>query len=181
MRKIVILLKFVFLVFGCASVQSQTETSDCSDLTSLEEINLEEIRPSMEKYLIDIESDKNGTNNENTIKTIYCPPTILAFEKNCSFPINANIVKFYVSLLDIRKDTELILYANSDTLEYKENPEMNLKRAETVKKIFTHYGIDSKRILIKNLGAEYPMDTNKTEQGRQNNKYVRLSIPNIIS
>jgi len=58
---------------------------------------------------------------------------------------------------------------------------MNLKRAETVKKIFTHYGIDSKRILIKNLGAEYPMDTNKTEQGRQNNKYVRLSIPNIIS
>ena len=69
----VILLKFVFLIFGCVSIQSQTETSECADFTSLTEIDLEEIKPSTEKYLEIIKS------KTERITTLYCPPNHLFF------------------------------------------------------------------------------------------------------
>lgn len=53
---------------------------------------------------------------------------------------------------------------------------LSLMRAETVKEYMVSQGIPSERIIIEGLGGDYPIDTNDTDTGRENNRSCEISF-----
>ncbi|MEO8583691.1 MAG: OmpA family protein, partial [Flavitalea sp.] len=56
------------------------------------------------------------------------------------------------------------------------NQALSEKRAAAVKRYLTGKGIDKNRIISKGLGSTKPLDTNKTAEGRANNRRVELKL-----
>ncbi len=56
------------------------------------------------------------------------------------------------------------------------NKDLSNKRAASVMKWLTTYGIDKKRLVSHGYGLERPIDTNATEEGRKNNRRVEFHI-----
>lgn len=56
------------------------------------------------------------------------------------------------------------------------NKDLSNRRAASVVKWLTTYGIDKKRLVSKGFGLEKPLDSNATDEGRQNNRRVELHI-----
>ncbi len=56
------------------------------------------------------------------------------------------------------------------------NKNLSNRRAQSVMKWLTAYGIDKKRMTAKGFGMERPIDTNATEEGRTNNRRVEFHI-----
>lgn len=104
-------------------------------------------------------------------------------------------VKFKFNSAEILRDSDPTLLAIATTL--KDHPEitkirveghtdnkgnaatnmkLSQKRADAVAKWLTSYGIDKKRLQAKGFGMTRPVDTNDTEEGRQNNRRVELHI-----
>jgi chemotaxis protein MotB len=58
-----------------------------------------------------------------------------------------------------------------------DNWDLSVQRATTVVKILqTQYKINPKRIIAAGRGEYMPIDDNKTEAGRSNNRYIRLVL-----
>ena len=104
-------------------------------------------------------------------------------------------VKFKFGSAEILRDSDPTLLAVATTL--KDHPEItsvrveghtdnkgnaatNLKlsqrRADAVVKWLTSFGLDKKRFQAKGLGMTRPIDTNDTDEGRQNNRRVEFHI-----
>ncbi|MCW5834806.1 MAG: OmpA family protein [Labilithrix sp.] len=106
-------------------------------------------------------------------------------------------VKFRVGSAEILRDSDPTLLAIATTL--KDHPEiakvrveghtddtgqaganmrLSQKRAEAVVTWLTSYGLDKRRFEAKGFGVTRPVDSNATEEGRQNNRRVELHIAN---
>jgi outer membrane protein OmpA-like peptidoglycan-associated protein len=104
-------------------------------------------------------------------------------------------VKFKFASSEILRDSDPTLLAVATTL--KDHPEitkirveghtdnvgnaganerLSQKRAEAVVKWLTSYGIDKRRFEAKGFGMRNPVDTNTTDEGRQNNRRVEFHI-----
>ncbi|HVH46475.1 MAG TPA: OmpA family protein, partial [Labilithrix sp.] len=104
-------------------------------------------------------------------------------------------VRFKTGSADILRDSDPTLLAIATTL--KDHPEvtkirveghtdnkgpaatneqLSLRRAEAVVKWLTSYGLARNRFEAKGLGMTHPIDTNDTDEGRQNNRRVELHI-----
>jgi outer membrane protein OmpA-like peptidoglycan-associated protein len=59
------------------------------------------------------------------------------------------------------------------------NKDLSKRRAASVVKWLTEKGVDAKRLDSKGLGKTRPIDDNKTEAGRQNNRRVEFHIQEI--
>jgi outer membrane protein OmpA-like peptidoglycan-associated protein len=109
-------------------------------------------------------------------------------------------VKFKTNSAEILRESDPIMIAVATIL--KEHPELkkvrieghtdnkgpaaynkNLsqKRAESVMKWLTTYGIEKKRLTAKGWGMEKPIDTNDTDEGRQNNRRVEFHIEGSVA
>jgi outer membrane protein OmpA-like peptidoglycan-associated protein len=56
------------------------------------------------------------------------------------------------------------------------NRELSQRRAEAVREFFVQNGISANRITARGLGEEYPVASNDTEAGRQQNRRVQIII-----
>jgi outer membrane protein OmpA-like peptidoglycan-associated protein len=104
-------------------------------------------------------------------------------------------VKFKTGSAEILRESDPILIAVAQIL--KDHPELNKirveghtdnrgsaamnkdlsnRRAASVMKWLTTFGIEKKRLSTKGHGLEKPIDTNETEEGRQNNRRVEFHI-----
>ena len=109
-------------------------------------------------------------------------------------------VRFQFGSADILRDSDPTLLAVATTL--KDHPEIPLvrieghtddkgnaavnmklsqKRADAVVKWLTSYGIDKKRLVAKGFGMTRPIDSNATEEGRQNNRRVEFHLGDAAS
>jgi len=170
-KKLLIFLVLIFL--GATLVQAQSKEENCLSFSDLKPLSVKEksdLILNVKKYIDQTES------KETIIRSFFCPPTELYFKKGCYFPIRYQNIKFNLGLLYVKKNSSLVLESHSDKMSYKTNPEHNLMRAETVKKIFIYFGISPERITIKNIKDEFPIDTNTTEEGRDHNKYVGMKV-----
>ena len=175
MKKTLFILILVFHTFGKATVFSQIDRIECLELTDLRPLKPEvkkSIIEDIHRYINQIESE----HKEGEIVSLYCPPTELYFDKDCEFPIKYKEIYFSLALLLVKPNSKLLLEPHNDRISYKENAAFNIDRAETVKKIFMYFGIDADRISINDMKDQRPMATNKTEEGRKHNRYVRMSI-----
>lgn len=104
-------------------------------------------------------------------------------------------IEFDTAKATIRPESEGILKAVAETLtkhseikriqiqghtDNRGNKAMNKalseKRAASVKKWLVAAGVDDKRLESKGFGQEQPIDSNDTDQGRQNNRRVQFII-----
>lgn len=104
-------------------------------------------------------------------------------------------VKFKTGSAEILRDSDATLLAIATTL--KNHPEvgklrieghtdsrgsaatnnrLSQQRADAVLKWLTSYGIDRKRLEAKGFGFTRPLETNETEEGRQNNRRVEFHL-----
>ncbi|MFK5889605.1 MAG: OmpA family protein [Flavobacteriaceae bacterium] len=58
------------------------------------------------------------------------------------------------------------------------NLKLSDNRANAVRKYFIAHGISSKRLTAQGYGEEKPIDTNRTPEGRENNRRVTLTVIN---
>jgi outer membrane protein OmpA-like peptidoglycan-associated protein len=58
------------------------------------------------------------------------------------------------------------------------NMELSRRRADAVRDIFIQGGISAERITTRGLGEEYPVASNDTQAGRQQNRRVQIIIAN---
>ena len=96
--------------------------------------------------------------------------------------------KYYKDIQSITKvmkkypDMKIIVEGHTDNVGGKEyNHNLSQKRAEAVKKIMvTKFNIKPSRLTAKGFGYSKPIEHNATEEGRQNNRRVEVSIDNTI-
>lgn len=56
------------------------------------------------------------------------------------------------------------------------NPPLSLARASAVKKYLEGKGVDAARLEAQGVGAEMPIDTNETDEGRARNRRVEFRV-----
>jgi len=102
--------------------------------------------------------------------------------------IKGNYSKDIDALADVMKkyeDLSVTIEGHTDNLNRSKNPNYNKKlsqrRADAVKKYLVEKsGIDAKRLTAIGFGAEKPIASNETEEGRQKNRRVEAAADYII-
>lgn len=61
------------------------------------------------------------------------------------------------------------------------NKSLSQKRADSVVKWLTGHGVEKSRLVAKGWGQEHPIDTNNTDEGKQNNRRVEFHIEGSAS
>ncbi len=92
------------------------------------------------------------------------------------------------ALADVMKkyeDLNVTIEGHTDNINRSKDPDYNKKlsqrRANSVKKYLVEKsGIDAKRLTAIGFGAEKPIDSNKTKEGRQKNRRVEAAVDYII-
>jgi outer membrane protein OmpA-like peptidoglycan-associated protein len=56
------------------------------------------------------------------------------------------------------------------------NKRLSLRRAEAVRDALVSDGINAQGVITKGFGSEYPVSSNKTEAGRQENRRVEIVV-----
>jgi chemotaxis protein MotB len=102
--------------------------------------------------------------------------------KNSLTP-KANLTLIQIAkLLNANANLEVMIEGHTDNKPFKsgsniDNWDLSVQRATTVVKILqTQYKINPKRIIAAGRGEYMPIDDNKTEAGRSNNRYIRLVL-----
>jgi hypothetical protein len=174
-KKTIIITILFFQFFGNLTLLSQSEKNNCQNLTDLKPLD-PEVKESIIKYIKEYISQSESEHKEGRIITVYCPPTELYFDEDCDFPKKYENINFYLALLYVKPNSKLVLQSHSDRIDYEKNPEFNIIRGETVKKIFMYFGIDPNRIKIEDIKDERPIASNETEEGRMLNRYVGMNV-----
>jgi outer membrane protein OmpA-like peptidoglycan-associated protein len=86
-------------------------------------------------------------------------------------------------VVDLLKQNQNIKIEISGHTDSKGSDEYNLKlsqaRAKSVVDYIISKGIDAKKIIAKGYGETQPIDTNDTEEGRQNNRRVEFKVLSV--
>jgi outer membrane protein OmpA-like peptidoglycan-associated protein len=61
------------------------------------------------------------------------------------------------------------------------NPDLSLRRAQAVQSYLTSRGIDPQRITTRGFGPDYPVASNNTETGRQQNRRVEVIVQTRVA
>lgn len=104
------------------------------------------------------------------------------FDKDeVKFPFHDDIEKV-ANLLKAYPKTDAELEGHTDSIGTEEyNMGLSRRRAESVKKyLIETFGIEESRISTIGYGESMPVDTNDTEEGRQNNRRVVANIEAVI-
>jgi len=82
-----------------------------------------------------------------------------------------------ISIMKSYSKVKFFVEGHTDnTGNYDRNKSLSQERADAVKAYIVNKGISSSRLISKGYGSDKPVDTNKTRQGRQNNRRVEFII-----
>ncbi len=99
------------------------------------------------------------------------------FDKATLRPESTNELDRLVNLLTENPTIKIELSAHTDSKGSDEyNMKLSQRRAESVVNYLINKGISSDRLIAKGYGETKPIDTNDTEEGRQNNRRVEFKI-----
>lgn len=107
-----------------------------------------------------------------------------AFE-NLEFATGKSIIKTssydelddLANLLKEKKDWKLLIEGHTDNVGKREsNITLSKNRANAVKTYLVKKGVSASRFVVKWYGPDKPIDTNDTEEGRQRNRRVEMTL-----
>ena len=165
MKKAILTFILIFQFYNCSLIQSQIEKPNCKIFSNLSELK-KELTPKVKEF------KKELINKE---VRFFCPNTSLFFNKNCEFPNDIEPIALNIAYL-VSNKKKIKIITSSEPIEYSKNPEITLKRANTIKEIFILYGINHRRISILNFKDEKLTNNNDTEKGRKNNRNIKMII-----
>ena len=80
-------------------------------------------------------------------------------------------------LLLRKSEWKLIIAGHTDSRgDDKQNYILSKKRSTAVAEFLEHRGVKMDRLIIQYFGEEKPIDTNDTEEGRQKNRRVEMTV-----
>ncbi len=85
------------------------------------------------------------------------------------------------ALNDDRRSTIAIEGHTDSTGNPQHNVDLSLHRAEAVKSYLVQRGVDPSRITTQGLGEDYPVASNATEAGRQQNRRVEVVVQTTVA
>ena len=120
----------------------------------------------------DIPLKKIEIGNAIVLKNIF-----FDFDKATLRPESYNELDRLVQLLTENPNIKVEISAHTDSKGSDEyNLKLSQKRAESVVNYLIGKGIPASRLIAKGYGETQPIDTNDTEEGRQNNRRVEFKI-----
>jgi len=158
----------IFLVWSAASTYYYVcKIRDlCCDQTEKTEVVIRNERPK----------------EEPPAKPIVAPDSlILHFDYNDTSFIPESELKAYAErakeYLDSHPDKKLYITGNTDAIGSEAfNIRLGMERAVNAEEYFTGIGIDKDRIVIQSGSKDEPVASNKTAEGRAENRRVRIYI-----
>jgi outer membrane protein OmpA-like peptidoglycan-associated protein len=78
-------------------------------------------------------------------------------------------------------DTTVTIEGHTDsTGRHAYNVDLSNRRANAVRSYLAAKGVESRRIMARGLGPDFPVATNATEAGRQQNRRVEVLVQNDL-
>ena len=100
-----------------------------------------------------------------------------ASDKTDILPESEPAMQELFEFLNENPDVRILITGHTDWIGTdKDNQILSEGRANSVKRSMVERGIDPERIETEGLGESQPIDTNETEEGRQNNRRVEFTI-----
>ncbi len=100
--------------------------------------------------------------------------------KSSSSDINSNFYEVLDSVAKVLKEydeTKVFVSGHTDnTGKDSYNMTLSKDRADSVAKYLKSRGVQSSRLTTEGFGSKYPLTTNSTSQGRENNRRVEIEI-----
>ncbi|NQY66950.1 MAG: OmpA family protein [Flavobacteriales bacterium] len=103
----------------------------------------------------------------------------LEFEPNSGVILdNSKIaIDALAKLMAENREWGIVLGGHTDnTGNEEDNLKLSKQRADNVKDLLSHYGVDPTRVKIKYFGQNIPIASNDTEEGKQKNRRVEMKI-----
>ncbi|MET4082124.1 outer membrane protein OmpA-like peptidoglycan-associated protein [Pedobacter sp. UYP30] len=131
---------------------------------------------------------KANTNNaKRVLANSTSAATLSALTKNVEYGFDrANVQDDYYANLDqlakvmLKEDYAVSLKGYADEIgAYKYNWVLSDKRANSVKDYLVSKGVQQSRIITTPFGSTEPIASNQTEEGRQKNRRVEISLKKI--
>lgn len=86
-----------------------------------------------------------------------------------------------VSAIDADPEVQMTVEGHTDSTGARDhNMSLSQRRAESVRSYLTSRGVDAARIQSMGLGPDYPVASNGTEAGRQQNRRVEVIVKNPV-
>ena len=100
-----------------------------------------------------------------------------AHDKAEILPKSYDILNQIVRTLKHNKDIRVVIEGHTDDVgKPKHNEELSQARALAVRDYLVGSGVSADRLEAKGYGSAQPLDTNKTPEGRENNRRVEFTI-----
>ena len=92
-----------------------------------------------------------------------------------------NLDKLVAALRD-NPDTSIAIEGHTDATGSRDhNVDLSQRRAEAVADYLTAHGISAGRVSARGMGPDFPVASNATEAGRQQNRRVEVVVQNSVA
>lgn len=114
---------------------------------------------------------------EKEMKAFKFKPVYFEYDKDDLKPEYHAFLRDMIRIVKSHSDLRIKITGHTDADGSDEyNEDLSRRRAETLVRFFTQNGLDSDRIVIDFKGEKEPVDSNKTEEGKQRNRRVDFSF-----
>jgi len=104
---------------------------------------------------------------------------LFEFDSAAIKPEASEVLADLVVQLRAKPDVAIVIEGFTDSVGAAEyNVELGLRRAEAVRQYLVAQGIDAARLSVKSFGAENPVASNDTSEGRAQNRRVEFQLRN---
>jgi outer membrane protein OmpA-like peptidoglycan-associated protein len=94
--------------------------------------------------------------------------------------VEAGLQKYFIdAIVEIRGHTDSKPCRIGPNCKFKDNQELSMARAQTVKDLFVQLGLKQENVVIVGFGETVPVAENKTVEGRGKNRRIEVLIQSI--
>lgn len=121
------------------------------------------------------------------------PERVMVRKKILEFVVEFDFAKHEIRPADLKRvkeaaeqikrapDATVIIEGHTDIIgKHSPNQSLSIRRATSVKNELVKYGVDRRKVIIRGHSFDQPVDSNKTEEGRQKNRRATTVVIALI-